>query len=179
MENQVLAFKTVKALERHAKSQKLSQVKIAAITEDMDMSSSYIGGQVEGSHAESYSQGHTLSIFVRDDSVSDTQTLTQDKSCQLLITIDGDIAEKLPSILSHEFQLFVSGAEVSSFSQMFSQDHTCRLEVKGPLAKVWIVHKNANKPGFFKKSVCNAAWFEKQKKKREQTKEPTIIRCIP
>ncbi len=170
IERQVFGFKTVKALQKHAQKLKLSRVKISDITEGMDMSSCYVGGQVEGSHAEPYSQGHTLTIFVRDESVSDTQ----DDSCQLLITIDGDIAEQLPSILSHEFMLFVNRAEVLSLSQLFSQDHSCRVDVKGLHAKIFIVHKNVHKPGFFNKRVCGATWFEKQKKKKEATKEPTV-----
>ena len=166
-ERQVLGFKTVKGLERYVQKLQLRRIMIADLDMSSDIEGGYIGGRVVATHASSYSQGHTLSIFVRDESVSDTQ----DESCQLLIEIDGNIAEDMPSLLSEEFMLFVSHGLIMLNEVEFSQDHDCCLQVKGPQPRVWIVHKNAEKPGFFQQQSCKAAWFQKQKKKRLELEE--------
>ena len=63
---------------------------------------SYVGGQVLNVLSDSYSQGHAAMVFVEDVGVPDS-------IYNLIIKIDGDLVEMMPSVDS-EYMLFVSGA---------------------------------------------------------------------
>ena len=165
---QIKAFKTEDQLNSHALALKLTRIMIKDLEAQSDLSKGYVGGWVVGSYASSYSQGHVLSIFVRDESTSDR---LQDAK-QLMICIDGNIGEELPSMMSSEYKLFIHQGKISPHIPQYSQDLSKCLLVSGDEPKLWIVHKNANKEGFLQQRACKSGWYQKQKRRRVERSSP-------
>ena len=166
--SQIKAFRTEAELISYASGLKLTRTLIKDLNAQSEINEWYVGGWVVGSYASSYSQGHILSIFVRDESTSDHL----EDAKQLMICIDGNIAEELPSMLSSEYKLFIHRGKVSPHIPQYSQDLSNCLLVSGEEPRVWIVHKNANKDGFLQQRSCKSAWYEKQKRRRVESSPP-------
>ena len=159
-DKQVQGFLSIKDLEQYAEGLQLRRVTLRDLNNQRDLETGYVGGWVLAQHAYPYSQGHNVDVFIRDESTSDVN----ENAKHLMVTIDGKIVEEMPTLLSNEFMLFLHKARVEDENVAFSQDHHKRLVVEGPAPRVWIIHRHANKQGFFQQKTCKPKWFKRQKK---------------
>lgn len=159
---EIKGFKTLKELERHAQKLQLKRIMIAELGRDTDLLYGYIGGWVVATHALSYSQGHNLSVYLRDESVDETQ----EDSVQLRVEVEGVTVARMPTLMSENFMLFVHGGEVVPNVVEYSHDHSHCLLAKPP-ASIWLVHRDAHKAGFFQRKTCKEKWFKRQKKQAQ------------
>lgn len=164
LDQQIMGFVSQQELAKHARALDIKRVMLADLKEQSDLDRGYVGGQVLGHHFKSYSQSHDLVVFIQDES---TTQGSQPK--HLMVTISDGLASDMPALIDGA-KLFLHKAMVKDDSCEFSQDHGKCLLVGGEDVRVWIVHRDARRPDFFKSSTCGKKWWAKTKQTREKIK---------
>ena len=160
-EEHIQGFTSQQELAKHAISLGLKRVLLADLHQQSDLQNGYIGGQVMGHCSLPLSQGHDLNIFIQDESTTEGS-----QSKHLRVTIQDQLAEKLP-VLREDAKLFLYRPEVKDDAIEVSQDHGKCLVV-GTETLVWIVHRDVRKPHFFSEKSCGKKWWGRTKKRRKK-----------